>query len=115
MVDAAFGQAPAHGEAGVAGTDHYSSDLTNGCASSADLALSLHCHGHVRRVSDYVVHCGALLRLRDERLEILATRIRINIVRHADALEAVADLVIDAEDALQIHIAFNGRLDRLQL
>ena len=39
----------------------------------------------------------------------------VDIEVHADAGEAVADLVVDAEDALQVHVAFERRLDRPQL
>ena len=66
----------------------------------------------IRRIGDDVVDCGALLRLRHERLDILALRIGVDLVAHLDAAEAVADLAVDAEDALEVHVAFDRRRDR---
>ena len=37
------------------------------------------------------------------------------LVLDLDAVEAVADVAVDAEDALDIHVAFNRRRDRPQL
>ena len=76
---------------------------------------SLHGDGHVRRIRDDVVDGRALLRLGDQRLDVLPTRVGIDIVGDLDPLEAVADLVIDSEDALDIHVAFERRRHRLQL
>src|SRR6478736_8415372 len=70
---------------------------------------------HVRRVGDRVVDGGALLGLRDERLDVLARGVGVDLERHLDAVVTVADLGVHAEDALDVHRAFDVRFDRAQL
>src|SRR5262245_65107821 len=71
--------------------------------------------GDVGRVGDHVVHGRALLRLRDQRLDFLLRGIGVDVERHGDAVVAVAHLAVDAEDALDVHRAFDLRLDRIEL
>ena len=105
MVDGALGEAAAHGEAGVPGADDDGGDGTNRRRSSSrELrrgAGSDHLDGDVRRIGDDVIHRRALLRLRDQRLDVFALGVGVDLVADLDAAEAVADVAVDAEDALR--------------
>src|SRR5581483_9399486 len=70
---------------------------------------------HIRRIGDDVVNRRALLRLRNEGFNLVFLGVGVDLVAHLDAAEAVADVAVDAEDALDIHVAFDGRGDRAQL
>ena len=82
-----------------------------GCAS----VVQSHHDRDVGRVGDDVVNRGALLRLRYERLDVFALGVGVNVVRHLDAVVAIAHIAVDAKDALDVHVAFDRRLDRTQL
>src|SRR5262249_39021062 len=75
----------------------------------------LHFDGHVRRIGHDIVNRRALLRLRNESLNIFAFRVGIDLVGDLDAIEAVANVAVDAEDALDVHVALDGGLYRAQL
>ena len=62
-----------------------------------------------------VVDRRALLRLRDDRLDFLLRRVGVDLERHLDVVVAVAHVAVDAEDAADVHLAFELRLDRAQL
>src|SRR5262249_43329988 len=74
-----------------------------------------HLDGDVGRIGHVAKTPRALLRLRNEPLDILALGAGIDLVGNANAAEAVAHIVVDAEDALNVHVAFDRRLDRAQL
>jgi hypothetical protein len=57
----------------------------------------------------------ALLRLRDERLDVFLRRVGVDLERHLDVVVAVADVAVDAKDAADVHLAFEIRFDRAQL
>ena len=57
----------------------------------------------VGRVDDDVEHDRALLRRRDQRGDLLRGRAGIGPVMHLCAVEAVADIHVVAEEALQVH------------
>src|SRR5713101_2400813 len=80
-----------------------------GAAGLADL------DAHGRRVGDDVVHGRALLRLRDDRLNLVGRRVGVDLVDHLDSAEAIADIRVHAEDALYIHVALERRRDLVQL
>ena len=69
---------------------------------------SLHGDGHVRRIRDDVVDGRALLRLGDQRLDVLPTRVGIDIVGDLDPLEAVADLVVNCAPSSATKTAINS-------
>src|SRR4051812_19330110 len=69
----------------------------------------------VRRIGDDVVDRGALLRLRDDRFDVLLRRVRVDVERHLDVVVAVADVAVDSQDALDVHRPFELRFDRAQL
>src|SRR5262249_52697301 len=71
-------------------------------AGSADL------DGDVRRVGDDVVDRGALLRLRDQRPDLLGGGVGVDLVTDVDAAEAVADIRVGAEDPVQVHLRGAG-------
>src|SRR6185436_3571669 len=56
-----------------------------------------HLDRHVGRVGDDVVDRGALLRLCDDRLDVLGRGVGVDLVGHLDAVEAVAHVLIHAE------------------
>src|SRR4029077_17668759 len=69
----------------------------------------------IRRVGDDVEHRRPLLRLGNQRLDVIRARIGANVEVDADAIKAVANVVIHAEDALDIHVTLEGGLDRVKL
>src|SRR5215207_3542942 len=71
--------------------------------------------GDVRRVGDDVVHRRSLLRLSDERLDLIRRGVGVDVVRHLDAAEPVADITVDPEDPGDVHVAFERRRHRTQL
>src|SRR5262245_59614495 len=71
--------------------------------------------GDVRRVGDDVVDGRALLRLRDEGLDVLLRCVRVDLERDLDVVVAVPHVAVDAENAADVYLAFEGRLDRTQL
>src|SRR5262252_2851854 len=70
---------------------------------------------HVRRVRDHVVDGGAFLRLGHDGADLLGTRVGLDVIRHLDPVEAVANVAVDAEDPLDVHAAFQRRRHRVQL
>ena len=74
-----------------------------------------HFDGDVHRVRDGVVHGRALLRLRDDRLDVLLRRVRVDVEGHLDVAVAVAHVAVHAENPLDVHLAFELRLDRAEL
>src|SRR5690606_670628 len=71
--------------------------------------------GHVRRVRDDVVYRGALLRLSNQCLDLFLRRVGVDVERDLDVLVAVAHVAIDAEDALDVHLALEPHLDAAEL
>src|ERR1044071_2787875 len=69
----------------------------------------------VRRVGDDIEHGRPLLRLRNQRLDVVVARFRTNIEMNADRAETVAHVVVHAEDALKVHVGFKRGLDRVEL
>ena len=115
VIDRPLGETPARREAGVPGPDDDRGDAFDGSRSAAPRDRSDDFDGDVHRVGDDVVHRRALLRLRDDRLDLLLRRIRVDLERDLDVVVAVAHVAVDAEDAADVHRAFELRLDRPQL
>src|SRR5262249_37649290 len=116
MVDRALGEAAAHGESGVAGADDDRRCRSNGTApDAADPARSVDLDRDVRRIGDDVVDRGTLLRLRHQGLDLVTTRVGVDLVGDLDAAEPVAHVAVDTEDALKVHRSLDGRRDRSQL
>src|SRR4029079_12942448 len=76
---------------------------------------SVHHDGNIRWVCHDVVDRRTLLRLRNESFDVLSFRIGIDLIGHLDAAEAIADVLVHAEDALDVHISFDDCRDRPQL
>src|ERR1700678_4346705 len=76
---------------------------------------SIHYDRDIRRVGHDVIDCRSLLRLRNESFDVFAFRIGVDLVSHLDAAEAITDLVVYAENALDVHVPLYGRRDRAQL
>lgn len=116
MVDRGIGESPAHGQPGVSGADDDGSGATNWTNTLTALCgRSVHLDGDIRRVRDNVIDGRAFLRLSDERLNILRVGVGVDFAGDLDAVEAVANVSVDAEDALEIHSALERRDDRIQL
>src|SRR5215472_17578559 len=67
---------------------------------------SIHHDRDIRRIGHDVIDRRALLRLRHQRLDLLALGVGVDLVGDLDAVKAVAHLAVYAEDALEIHVAF---------
>jgi hypothetical protein len=76
---------------------------------------SIHYDRDIRRVGHDVIDCRSLLRLRDESFDVFAFCIGVDLIGHLDAAEAIAHVVVYAENALDVHVPFYGRRDRAQL
>src|SRR5436190_7998650 len=83
-------------------------------ASCGDAALS-HLDRYVGWVGDDVVDRGSLLRLRDDRLDVGGRGVGVDLVGHFYAVEAVANVLIHAEDAAHVHPGLERRRHRAQL
>src|SRR6185312_6900081 len=66
-------------------------------------------------VGEAVEHGRAGFRLHDDFFELLGRSVAFDREGNFDALVAVANLVRETEDAAQIDIAFDGRLDFAEL
>ena len=106
VIDRSLGEKPARREAGMAGPDDDRGELLDRQTTSTVTFTGFVMH---------VVHGRALLRLRDDRLDVLLRRVRVDLERHLDVVVAVAHVAVDAEDAADVHLAFELRLDRAQL
>src|SRR4051794_12552150 len=70
---------------------------------------------HGGRIGDDVEDGGPLLRLRDQRLDVVFAGIGTDVEVDADGAEPVAHVIVDAENALNIHVGLERRLDRMKL
>src|SRR5215475_6383759 len=68
--------------------------------------------GDVGRVGDDVVDRGALLRLRDQRPDLLGGGVGVDLVADGDAAESVANVRVGAEDPVQVHLGAEGGAHR---
>ena len=66
-------------------------------------------HRHLGAVGDDVEHGRPLARLLDQRGELRGLRVPVDVEDDPDALVAVADLGVEAEDATQVDVALDGR------
>src|SRR4051812_26139742 len=84
--------------------------------SGSDMARSAgdRVDGDRHAVGDHVEHRGARAGARDDLTQLLRRRVALDAERDADVLEAVADLVGDAEAAADVHVALERRLDARQ-
>src|SRR5215510_2273739 len=106
---------PAHGQSGLAGADDDGGREPHDTRSLIQPPPSVDGDEDVRRVGDDVEYGGPLLRLGDQRLDVVLARIGANVEMNADSAEAIAHVVIDAEDALNVHVGFDRGLDRMEL
>src|SRR5262245_40351734 len=74
-----------------------------------------HLDRDVGRIGDDVVDRGALLRLRNDRLDVVGRPVGVDVVGHLDAVEAVAYVLVHAEDAADVHAGLQRRRDLAQL
>src|SRR5215475_15100979 len=105
---------PAHSQSGLAGADddgrrepHDTRSLIQPPSVDGD--------EDARRVGDDVEYGRPFLRLGDQRLDVVLARVGANVEMNADGAEAIAHLVVDAEDALNVHVGLERSLDRMQL
>src|SRR6187549_2297662 len=68
-----------------------------------------------RGVGQGVEHRGALLRLRDEPCDLLGGRVRVDVEVDVDVLEAVPDLRVATQDAQDVVLPLDRRLDGAEL
>src|ERR1700722_1860751 len=65
---------------------------------------SIHYDRDIRRVGHDVIDCRSLLRLCDESFDVFAFCISVDLVSHLDAAEAIAHVVVDAQNASEVHV-----------
>src|SRR6516225_4777838 len=106
---------PAHGQSGLAGTDDDGGREPHDTRSLIQPPSSVDGDEDVRRVGDDVEYGRPLLRLGYQRLDVVLARIGANVEMNADGTEAIAHLVVDTEDALNVHIGLERRLDGVEL
>src|SRR5215510_6656080 len=105
---------PAHGQSGLAGTDDDGGREPHDTRSLIR-PPSVDGNEDVRRVGDDVEYGRPFLRLGDQRLDVVLARIGANVEMNADSAEAIAHVVVDAEDALNVHVGLERGLDRMEL
>ena len=88
-------------------------DPGHGPHASSQRGRHLQRDGHA--VGDHVVDGRARLGPLHDLAQLLLRCVAADAERHADALEAVAGLVVDAECAAHVHLAGDGRLDGREL
>jgi len=104
----------AHGQTSVPGTDDDCGDSANGGRSQASAATaggSIHYHRDIGRVGHDVIDRRSLLRLRNQRFDVFAFCIGVDLVGHLDAAESITNVVVYAENALDVHVPLYGRRD----
>src|SRR4029077_20099610 len=110
------GEYAADREPGVTGTDHDRRDVFDGDPPVADAAVPLDdLDGDVGRIGHDVVYGRAFLRLCDECLDVFLRCVGVDVKRDLDVVVAVAHVAVDAEDAVEVHLALELRLHRAQL
>src|SRR5688572_2694667 len=117
VLDRALGEHAAHREPGVPCADDDDGDAfyRQENLPRRRSALLANLDRNVRRVRDDVVHGRSLLRLRDERFDVLLRGVGVYVERHLDVVVAVAHVAVDTEDALDVHRAFELRFHGTQL
>src|SRR5262245_56251788 len=105
---------PAHGQSGLAGTDDDGGREPHDTRSLIQ-PPSVDGNEDVRRVGDDVEYSRPFLRLGDQRLDVVLARIGANVEMNADSAKAIAYVVVDAEDALNVHVGLERGLDRMEL
>src|SRR5437867_13391933 len=76
-------------------------DTRGACLCHLDVDVDRHAFG------EDVEHRGARARLPDDLTQLLVRRVALDREAGADGVEAVADFARQAEDAAQIHVAFD--------
>src|SRR5215472_7136911 len=105
----------AHGQSGLAGADDDGGREPHDTRSLIQPPLSVDGDVDVRRVGDDVEYGRPPLRLSDQRLDVVLARIGANVEMNADSAKAIAYVVVDAEDALNVHVGLERSLDRMEL
>src|SRR5512145_390621 len=103
MVDRAVGQMPAHGQSGLPGADNDGGREPHDTRSFIELSPSVDGDEDARWVGDDVEDSRPLLRLGNQCLDVVLTRLGADVEMNADGSEAVAHVVVDAEDTLNVH------------
>src|SRR5215471_15464678 len=105
----------AHGQSGLAGADDDGGREPHDTRSLIQPPLSVDGDEDVRRVGDDVEYGRPPLRLSDQRLDVVLARVGANVEMNADSAKAIAYVVVDAEDALNVHVGLERGLDRMEL
>src|SRR5262245_42361141 len=82
-------------------------------AASAEPLSDFDCD--IRRIGHDVVDRRPFLRLRNEGFDVFALGIGVDLVHDLDPVKAITHIAVDAQDALNVHVPFNRRLDGTQL
>src|SRR5258708_37388604 len=88
--------------------------LSPGKSPSRTLRSAVHGHRNRDTVGEDVAHSRTGLRLPDNLGNLLGRCVGLDPEADPDRREAVADLVRQAEDALQVNVALDGTLHRHQ-
>src|SRR4051812_34718713 len=71
--------------------------------------------GDRHAIGEDVEHRGAGPRLLDDGPQLLGRGIALDVEADADLLEAVAHLVVETQDPVEVDVTFDGRRDLLEL
>ena len=106
MVDRARGEAVAHGQAGVARADDDGGVRMTalGFAAEAYFTSTVTLVGLVMMSYTAERFCDWATM----RPDLVGRRVGVDVVGHLDAVEAVAHVAVDAEDALDVHPALDA-------
>src|SRR5215211_697919 len=106
---------PAHSQSRLAGADDNRSRKSHDTRSLIRWPPLVDRDEDVRWIGYDVEYGRPLLRLRDQRLDVVVARISVDVELNADGAEAIAHVVVDAKYALNVHVGFKRGLDGMKL
>ena len=104
MVYGSFNEATAHREPGMSRADYDGGDASRR-PGSGDQYDSVYLYRDVGRIGNDIEHRRSFLRLGDQRFDVFFRSVCIYFVLDLDAVEAVSNVAVNAQDSLYIHSA----------
>ena len=98
----------------MAGTDYDRVDGTNPILSHI-AERSVYLDAYACRVRDDIEYGRALLRLSDQRFDLVGSSVRIDLVFDFNTVKSISHVLVDTKDALHVHGAFDRCRNGTQL